>query len=91
MNLRKIYRTMWIFLILGLGLMLFGAYSFLFVEGTVRPVTVMTTCISAGLVTLLVGAIYTCLRLRCPHCDSSLRMKFMRPAFCPHCGNKLDW
>lgn len=91
MELRKIYKRMLTVVWIGLALVLTGAFVGIFVQGSLPTLVVSLTLLFAGCIVVIAAAIYSFLRLRCPHCNTLLYFRGSKPNFCPECGKKLEW
>jgi len=46
--------------------------------------------LALGILVMVVGLVYRTRHFKCPYCDKSFSRSQTVPAFCPHCGGKLD-
>ena len=44
-----------------------------------------------ALVVVAISIVISIRFVRCPYCDSLLRVYHFKYKHCPHCGEKLDW
>lgn len=47
--------------------------------------------IGIGLIIILAAHIQVGIYYKCPHCNTYLNIRTLRPKHCPECGHKIDW
>lgn len=70
---------------------LFTAATVLLLIALILPNGIVTwTFLILGILVMVLGLVYRARYFKCPYCERSFSRSQTVPAYCPHCGGKLD-